>query len=163
MVAPFATVADLQARGLTVADEDVAGQVLADASDILRDEIGWQVYPPADITVPAARDHLGRLIVPGVPRSALTEGTAADGTPTVTYTVGYPQPPAALVRWTCVLAAQMLAEAADDRLGGATPSSEALADYRISYSERQQMGELPIPQRQLERLRSTYGTAVYVA
>ncbi|MGY1773507.1 hypothetical protein [Blastococcus sp. SYSU D00813] len=163
MVAPFATVADLQVRGLTVADEEVAEQLLEDASDVLRDEIGWQVYPTAEITVPAVRDHLGRLVVPGVPRSALTEGTAADGTPTVTYTVGYTQPPSALVRWTCVLAAQMLAELGDGRLGGGTPASEALAEYRITYSERQQMGDLPIPPRQLERLRSTYGQAVYVA
>lgn len=166
MATPFATVADLQARGLTVADEDVAGQLLEDASDILRDEIGWQVYPPVEITVPATRDAFDprrRLIVPGTPQSTITEGTAPDGTLTATYTVGYVQPPKALVRWTCVLAAQMLAELADDRLGGGTPASEALAEYRIAYSERQQLGELPIPPRQLERLRSTYGQAVYVA
>ena len=51
MAQAFATTADLTARGYTVTDQSVATQALQDASDALRDEIGWQVYPPAQATI----------------------------------------------------------------------------------------------------------------
>lgn len=169
MTISFATVGDLAARlkRPVWSDPDERAQVeafLEDASNDLRGEIGWQVYPAESVTVPASYDRAGRLVVAGLPPGALAEVVRNDdGTVSARYEVGYSQPPSELVRWTCVLAAQMLAEFADDEtLGGAKPSSEALADWRISYSERQQMGELPIPDRVLQRLRSAYGTTVYV-
>lgn len=51
MADPFATVADLTARGVTVTDQTMAQTFLQDASDFLRGEIGWQVYPTASVTV----------------------------------------------------------------------------------------------------------------
>ena len=189
MAAPFATASDLALRlkrSVWTDPGEVAQveQFLEDASNDLRDEIGWQVYPPVEVTVDVISDWRGTAILPGSPVASIASvsqygvalpagsyewrggllhlGTRNSGV-SVTYTVGYTAPPATLVRWTCVLAAQYLAAAADDSLGGGTPSSEALADYRISYSERQQLGELPIPRRVLERLRSSYGQAVFSA
>lgn len=181
---PFATASDLAARlGVPLWPSGELERVvwhLEDASDDLRAEIGWQVYPPVAVTVDVEPDSFGRVALVGAPvaevSSVTQDGTlltpdryewsggllrlSAVGTASVTYTVGYATPPADLQKWTCVIAAQSLARAADETLG-ATPSSEALADYRISYSERQQLGELPVPMRVLERLRSIYGQAVY--
>lgn len=186
MATPFATASDLANRLKvplwTGADLAQVNEHLADASNDLRAEIGWQVYPPVAITVSAYPDDSGHLSLPGTPFVSVTSVVDADGVTlavndtysidhgvvhlsfygrvTVTYTVGYAAPPPDLLKWTCVIAAQSLARAADESLG-ATPSSEALADYRISYSEQQQLGDLPVPVRVLERLRSAYGQAVY--
>ena len=189
MAQAFATAADLAVRlkrpVWTDADELAqVEQFLADASDDLRGEIGWQVYPPVAVTVPAYPDLRGLIVLPGGP-SSVTSVVDADGVTVdaddyevhdgvlrlhslgrfaVTYTVGYEAPPTELVKWTCVLTAQYLAASATNHLGGGTPASETLgADYRISYSEQQQLGELPIPLRVLERLRSTYGSGVFAA
>ena len=51
MADPFATVADLTDRGVTVTNEAMANAFLQDASDYLRGEIGWQVYPAAQVTI----------------------------------------------------------------------------------------------------------------
>lgn len=184
MVAAFATKADLVARGWSGAASDQRiDQALADASSFLRGEIGWQVYPPATVTH-TARDWAQVVHLPGAPIRSVTgvvsRGTTLpqsayelDGTVlhlpyggtrmTVTYEVGYETPPEELVAWTCVLAADTLARAADpDDTGGARPASESLADWRVTYSKRQQEGEPAIPQRVLERLRATYGTTAYV-
>ena len=184
MATPFATASDLATRlKVPVWDPPELNQVdqhLEDASNDLRAEIGWQVYPPTPVTVEAWPDNSGLVALPGSPITGITsvtqDGTAlaadryewfggslrvyAAAATVVTYTVGYTQPPPELVKWTCVLAAQSLARAADGDFGG-SPASRALADFRISYSEQQQLGELPIPPRVLERLRSTYGRAVY--
>jgi hypothetical protein len=185
---PFATADDLAVRlnrAVWTDSGELAqvNQFLADASDLLRAEIGWQVYPPVEVAVVAYPDLRGRIHLPGLPRS-VTSVVDADGVTmtvedyelldgvihlhrlgrfTITYTVGHAAPPVELLRWTCVIAAQLLARAADDDLGGGTASSESLADYRISYSEQQQLGELPVPQRVLDRLRSAYGSGVYAA
>lgn len=189
MAEPFATASDLALRLKrdVWTDPDELAQVeqfLEDASNDLRDEIGWQVYPPVEVTVDVVSDWRGIAVLPGAPvasigsvsqndtvissgsyefRGGLLHLGVRNSGVSVTYTVGYAIPPSALIRWTCVLAAQALAAVEEDGAFGATPASRALADYRISYSERQQMGELPIPARVLERLRSTYGQGVYAA
>lgn len=184
MATPFATASDLAIRLKvplwTGVDLEQVESHLDDASNDLRSEIGWQVYPPITVTVDVTPDWLGQVRLSGSPIGSVTSVTRAGsvvspgdyewsggvlslhalGTASVTYTVGYTTPPPDLAKWTCVIAAQSLARAADESLG-ATPSSEALADYRISYSEQQQLGDLPVPVRVLERLRSTYGQAVY--
>lgn len=184
MVAAFATKADLGARGWSgAASDERISQALEDASSFLRGEIGWQVYPPATVSF-SARDWTRSILLPGAPVRSVATVTAGGVTvPSsgyeldggmlhlaghasrvkVTYEVGYEAPPAELVAWTCVLAADDLTRAADpDDNGGARPASESLADWRVTYSRRQQEGEPAIPQRVLDRLRSTYGTTAYV-
>lgn len=184
MANAFATVPDLTDRGLTIADENQAQVFLEDASDLLRGEIGWQVYPQATVTVVAEPDSAGHLYLPGSPIGAITSVADSDATVlpaedyllhngmlhvnitgliTVTYTVGYATPPSDLAAWTCVLAAQMLARAAlaDGGLG-ATPASLAVDDFRVGFSAQQQAGNLGIPERSLERLRASYGQGAFV-
>jgi hypothetical protein len=185
---PFATAGDLAARlGRAIWTDSVELEqvetFLADASDLLRAEIGWQVYPPTEVTLVSYPDRSGRVVLSGSPIGGLVSVTDADdvvvdpdgyvfldgvvhiaalGPLTLTYTVGYEAVPPELVAWTCVVAAQMLARATDGTMILATPSSESLGgDYRVSYSTLQQSGDLPIPERVLQRLRSTYGQAVY--
>lgn len=81
MADPFATTADLTARGLTVADDAVATQLLQDASDYLRDELGWQVYPISTITISELDRHrdAGRredhVFLPGHPIRSIVSVT----------------------------------------------------------------------------------------
>lgn len=166
MTQPFATPADLANRlqrpvWTVPAELAQVEAFLADASEDLRAEIGWQVYPPAEITAPAVYDSRNQLVVHGLPRGAVAVVRNADGTASVRYTVGYAQPPAELVRWTCVLAAEAL-DRADKGIHGAAPATLAVDDFRVGFSRQQQQGELPIPPRVLERLRSTYGSTVFV-
>ncbi len=185
MATSFATASDLATRLKRPVWTDPAelaqvDQFLADASDLLREELGWQVYPQSTVTVVAEPDATGHVHLPGSPIGAVvsvtSEGRSApydlhngllhvygSGLITVTYTVGYALPPAILEAWTCVLAAQMLARAqlGDGGLGG-TPASLAVDDVRANFSAQQQSGELGIPERALHRLRSVYGRTAYV-
>lgn len=185
MATPFATASDLAVRLKrpiwdNFPELDQVEQFLADASDLLRAELGWQVYPPATVTVTAQPDAYGHIPLPGSPVGAVVSVTAdgqavhyhlhngtlhvhAYGLVTVTYTVGYAAPPPDLTAWTCVLAAQMLsrAELGDGGLGG-TPASLAVDDVRANFSALQQSGGLAIPERTLHRLRSVYGRTAYV-
>lgn len=184
MVAPFATATDLVARGWSgSANAQRVEEALKNASTFLRGEIGWQVYPPAEV-VSTSRDWASSVRLAGAPIRQVRGVTAAGvsvvesdyeldgnllhlargaGRVKVTYDVGYDSAPAELVAWTCILAADELARADDpDDTGGARPASESLADWRVTYSRRQQEGELPIPLRVLERLRATYGSTAFV-
>lgn len=80
MAAPFATVADLSARGITFPSEPLATELCREASDFLRDEIGWQVYPVTPITVVHRRGWRAgtEVHLPGVPIRAVTQ-VAVDG------------------------------------------------------------------------------------
>lgn len=197
MADPFATAADLAARGVTVDNEALAGALLADASETLRGEIGWQVYPAAEITFVHRRGWRrdAEVHLPGSPIRGVSQ-VAVDGFVVdparwelvdnvlifgvwrpepywpllrpeasiveITYTVGWDTPPAELVSWTCVLAAQALAQVQERGTLGAAPAAEQVDDYRVQYSAQQQAGELPIPERVLERLRARYGQGVFV-
>ena len=186
MAEPFATVADLVSRGRTVPRELTARaeQALSDASTFLRSEIGWQVYPATTLST-VHRGWSQNVRLPGSPVReitsvasngvawALTDYELVDGEAVlrrpghgsvISFRVGFDSPPDELTAWTCVLAADELSRAEDpDDPGGARPASESLADWRVTYSKRQQEGDLPIPERVLERLRSTYGRTVFVA
>lgn len=73
MAEPFATTADLTARGFTVTDETLAGALLQDASEYLRAELGWQVYPVSTVTIKEFDRHRDRnrfeehIFLPGHP------------------------------------------------------------------------------------------------
>lgn len=80
---------------------------------------------------------------------------------TVTYEVGYATAPDDLKAWTCVIAADQLARASMN-VYGAVPATVGVDDFKIGYSLQQQAGELPVPLRVLQRLRSTYGDTTFV-
>ena len=209
MASAFATPADFAARlgrDLTPAETTQLEQLLADASEDLRGEIGWQVWPPTQVTVtlPALPRHregvrnvqwwqasvhlpgkpIRRVIDVSLPVVDLAAFPDASGFEisepwyqlidgvlwlrwsaehvTVTYEVGYDAPPAELVRWTCVLAAEEKARA-DAGIYGAAPATAGVDDFRVGYSAQQQARELPIPTRVLDRLKATYGSTAYVA
>lgn len=204
MAAPFATRTDLSSRGVTVANTALADAFLADASEFLRAEIGWQVYPAAQATVSYVQGghtckayEMEHVHLPGQPIRSITSVTMVGQTVdpayyelvndvlivgaaywyyvqnvgphwlpvpvVITYQVGYDTPPAELVAWTCVIAAQMLDKSAQNLSLGATPASLAVDDFKVGFSAQQQAGELPIPQRVMDRLRDRYGQTVFVA
>lgn len=80
---------------------------------------------------------------------------------TVTYTVGYAAAPADLTAWTCVIAADSLAKASMN-VYGAVPATIGVDDFKVGYSQRQQDGDLPVPERVLDRLRASYGETAFV-
>lgn len=178
MADSFATVGDLRARGVEVGADSAsvarAEAALADASALLRSEIGWQVYPPAAVSL-VQHGWCGSVSLPGSPVSDVSVQIAGSSVPAeawwldgstlhlrvhgsdvaVTYSVGYEQAPDELVAWTCVIAADGLSR--DPADAGARPAYESLADWRVGYSARQQAGEAPVPDRVMARLRATYG------
>jgi hypothetical protein len=190
-------VADLSARSITFTDPVLAAELCEEASDFLRDEIGWQVYPAAEITIAHRRglDQGHEVHLPGTPIRGISQ-VAIDGVVIdparwelvdnvlifgiwrlepywqlrrpeasiieVTYTVGYDSPPSELMRWTRVLVADALARIADGLPIGATPAALGVDDFKVQFSAQQQAGELPIPQRVLERLRARYGSTAFV-
>lgn len=205
MATPFATTADLTSRGYayTVTDS-VAGAALEDASDSLRDEIGWQVYPVAQASISYLNGQhscrayeMEHVHLPGQPITGITSVTMVGQTVdpsyyelvddvlivgaaywyyvqnvgphwlpvpiVITYQVGYATPPAELVRWTCVIAKQWLDQAEQNLSPGATPAALSVDDFRVQFSAQQQAGDLPVPERVLERLRNRYGQSVFVA
>lgn len=205
MADPFATVADLASRGYTYTVTDaVATAALEDASDALRDEIGWQVYPTAQASIQYLNGshtckayEMEHVHLPGQPLRSITSVTMVGQTVdpsyyelvndvlivgaaywyyvqnvgphwlpvpiVITYEVGYDTPPTELTRWACVIAAQALNQAEQNLSPGATPASLGVDDFKVAFSAQQQAGELPIPQRVLDRLRSRYGQSVFVA
>lgn len=204
MAAAFATTSDLTARGVTVTNPEMAGTFLEDASEFLRGEIGWQVYPPAQATISYLNGRhscnayeMEHVHLPGSPIRAITSVTMVGQTVdpsyyelvndvlivgaaywyyvqnvgphwlpvpiVITYRVGYDTAPPELVSWTCIIAAQMLDKAAQGLSLGATPASLAVDDFKAGFSAQQQSGDMPIPQRVLDRLRDRYGQTVFVA
>jgi len=200
----FATVTDLTDRGVTVANPTMAQAFLDDASEFLRGEIGWQVYPTGQASISSVHGQhtckayeMEHIHLPGSPIRSITSVSMVGQTVdpayyelvedvlivgaaywyyaqnvgphwlpvaiTVTYEVGYDIPPPDLVAWTCIIAAQALDKAAQNLSLGATPATLGVDDFKVGFSAQQQAGELPIPPRVLDRLRSTYGQSVYVA
>jgi hypothetical protein len=204
VASPFATTTDLTDRGVTVSNPTMATAFLEDASEFLRGEIGWQVYPAAQATISYLNGghtckayEMEHVHLPGSPIRGITSVTMVGQTVdpsyyelvddvlivgaaywyyvqnvgphwlpvpvVITYQVGYDTPPAELVSWTCIIAAQMLDKAAQSLSLGATPASLGVDDFKVQFSAQQQSGDMPIPQRVLDRLRDRYGQTVFVA
>lgn len=163
-LAPLATVADLAARGVTVAPDETAtiNTALEVASAAVRDAAG---SPISSVTSTVALEGGAdlRLPLPGRPVTAvsavLVNGTAvtdyklssgalwrargwADGCSpaevTVTYTHGLPVVPADIVDLVCRLAGGVLVELRSGDALGALASrplvSERIGDYSAVYS-----------------------------
>lgn len=181
----FATVADLQARTkvtYTGADIDWVQTLLNDATEHLRDMLGWRVYPQNAVSYTtkvwagvfnllpvqpvASIDSLTVQNV-AVPFDAYDGGfvTHANGIATVTFMAGYPSPPPSLVSWCCVLAAQVIdAVTKLGMLGNGGLSSVSIDDFKLVWSQSAEngLGGYTLPDRVVAQLQASYGTTAYV-
>lgn len=180
----FAEVTDLQTRTRTVyMGDDVqwVESLLDDASAHLRDILGWQVFPAAQITY-TTKVHAGvfnRLpIQPVVSLDSVTipdtyftydqydGGFESDtnGIATVTFTAGYSSPPPSLKSWCIVLAVQVID--AVKKLGMLGPgglSSVAIDDFKMVWTQNGETGGgYVLPAAVIEQLKTSFGTNVYV-
>jgi hypothetical protein len=184
----FATVADLQARTKVTysgADGDWAQTLLNDASEHLRDILGWQVYPAAQVSYttrlqagtfhlfpqqPAALGSVAYRDTSGpTPASPdVFDGgfiPSKSGIATITFTAGFQAPPPSLVSWCCVLAAQVIdAVTKLGMLGNGGLSSVAIDDFKLVWSQSAEngLGGYTLPDRVVQQLRASYGTTAYV-
>jgi hypothetical protein len=180
----FAAVTDLQARLKKVFPEDEQEWVqtlLDDASDHLREILGWQVWPAAVVTVRTkvrCGDHYTLPIQPVMSvDSVLVDGAAVTveqydggiefsdtGIADITFTAGYTEIPRILTKWTCVLAAQVIDVVTKlGMLSNGSLSSVAIDDFKMVWA---QTGESSsgngLPDAVVAQLRESFGTTVYV-
>lgn len=179
----FAAVTDLEARLKKVfpdPEQEWVQTLLDDASDHLRDLLGWQVWPAAAVTV-RTRVKCGDFYqIPIQPvltvGPVLVDGTAvtvtefdggiefADtGIADISFTAGYPVIPRVLTSWTCVLAAQVLdAISKLGLLSGAGLSSVSIDDFKMAWANGAEGSGYVLPDRVVTRLQESYGTSAYV-
>ena len=184
-MAAFATVSDLQTRTkVTYAGADIAWvqSILDDASAHLRDILGWQVFPAAQVsfTTKVWAGIFNRLPIQpvisldlvSIPNTFISYdvydgGFESDtnGIATVTFTAGYATAPPSLVSWCCVLAAQVIDTVTKlGMLGNGGLSSVAIDDFKLVWSQSAEngLGGYMLPDRVISQLRSSYGTTAYV-
>ena len=184
-MAAFATVSDLQTRTrVTYAGADIAWvqSILDDASAHLRDILGWQVFPAAQVTYTTKvwAGIFNRLPIQpvksidsiSIPLTVMTYdaydgGFESDtnGIATVTFTAGYATAPPSLISWCCVLAAQVIdAVSKLGMLGNGGLSSISVDDFKLVWSQSAEngLGGYTLPDRVVAQLRAAYGTTAYV-
>jgi hypothetical protein len=184
-MARFAEVADLQARTKVVyAGADIAWvqTLLDDASAHLRDILGWQVFPAAQVsyTTKVWAGVFNRLPIQpvisldsvSIPDTFMTydvyDGgfeTDTNGIATITFTAGYSSAPQSLLSWCCVLAAQVIdAVTKLGMLGNGGLSSVSIDDFKLVWSQSAEngLGGYTLPDRVVAQLRAAYGTTAYV-
>lgn len=184
-MAAFATVSDLQARTrVTYAGADIAWvqSILDDASAHLRDILGWQVFPAAQVTYTTKvwAGIFNRLPIQpvksidsiSIPLTVMTYDTYdggfesdTNGIATVTFTAGYATSPPSLVSWCCVLAAQVIdAVTKLGMLGNGGLSSVSIDDFKLVWSQSAEngLGGYTLPDRVVQQLQAAYGTTAYV-
>lgn len=176
-MASFATVADLTDRGVTLTvSEDVATQILSDASEHLRSIVGPIAVPEVESTVTL---HIGCgpqwIQIPMRPLASIgsvtLDGVVIDyrrigdsirvvgpGVLAITATHGYATAPQELVSWTCVLASQALSTLDDlGAIGAGEVSSIGIDDYRKSFKQMADRGAFTVPQAAADSLAARYG------
>lgn len=184
---PLATVADLEARGLTVdaSETDIAEQYLEVASAAVREAAGAPISETTS-TITLEGEAGQRLTLPGLPVSevasveldgaAVTDWrlrsqrlwraagwTGCDGPSEVevTYTHGLPTIPADIVDLVCRMAAGALKaqRSEEDGTGLATEviTSERIGDYAVTYGGDGRISEMDLPQYWRERLEARFG------
>lgn len=186
-LAPLATVADLEVRGVTVSpDEEAAvNAFLATASSLIRAAAGSPISETTS-TIVLEGGPGSRLRLPGPPvrsvSAVLVDGQVATGWKlasgalvgaagwqpgpgpsevTVTYTHGLPEVPADIVDMACRLAGQALAAL---RSGDATAraiESERIGDYQAKYADTE-TGTMALSGFQRSRLASRFGGGIGV-
>lgn len=182
-MASLATIADMEARGVTVdaSEESLVNTYLAVASAAIRDAAGSNV---SQITVTVILEGVcdTRLKLPGAPVTAvhavaldevpvfdyrLSNGALwrsagwGDGAVEVTYTYGLPTIPADIVDLTCRLAAQALAAYRNGDPAGRAVESERIGDYSVKYANSE-TGTMTLSNAQRNRLAARFGASVAV-
>ncbi|WP_328920568.1 hypothetical protein OG911_25295 [Streptomyces sp. NBC_00208] len=179
----LATIADLEARGITVAssEESVTNTYLAVASAAIRDAAGSNISQTT-VTVILDGNCEQRLRLPGAPVTAIhavtldevpvldaklsngalvrSAGWAGDDV-SVTYTYGLPAIPADIVDLTCRLAANALAAYRSGDPAARQVVSERIGDYAVTYADTE-TGTLSLADHQRSRLAARFGTSIAV-
>lgn len=179
----FAAVTDLQSRLKKVfpdEEHEWVQTLLDDASDHLRDLLGWQVWPAAVVTYRTKVKCGDFYPLPVQPvmnvGPVLVDGTtvtveefdggiqfANTGIADITFTAGYSAIPRTLTAWTCVLAAQVIdAVSKLGMLSGAGLSSVSIDDFKMAWANGAEGSGYVLPDRVVAMLKETFGTSAYV-
>ncbi|MFJ7948604.1 hypothetical protein ACIQ6K_33940 [Streptomyces sp. NPDC096354] len=179
----LATIADLEARGVTIAasEESVTNTYLAVASAAIRDAAGSNI---SQITATVILDGTceQRLRLPGAPVTAIhavildevpvldyklsngalwrSSGWVGDGA-SVTYTYGLASVPADIVDLTCRLAATALLAFRNGDPAARQVESERIGDYSVSYADTE-TGTMTLTDYQRFRLAARFGASLTV-
>jgi hypothetical protein len=181
-LAPLATVADLEARGVTVGPSETAivGTYLDVASTIVRDAAGCPIGAAVS-TVTLEGVAATRIFLPGQPVTAVSDveidgvavtdyrltngalwrsqgwtGLCEPAAVTLTMTHGLTTVPADIVDLVCRLAAQSLLAF---RSGDPAPrqlTSERIGDYAVTYADTES-GVMSLTPFQRNRLAARFG------
>jgi hypothetical protein len=179
----LATIADLEARGITVApsEESVTTTYLAVASAAIRDAAGSNISQ-STVTVLLDGTCEQRLRLPGAPVTAVhavtldevpvldyrlsngalwrSAGWAGDEV-SVTYTYGLDPVPADIVDLTCRLAANALSAYRNGDPAARQVSSERIGDYSVTYADTE-TGTVTLTDSQRSRLAARFGASLAV-
>ncbi|WP_435107797.1 hypothetical protein [Nocardiopsis synnemataformans] len=189
---PLATIADMEALGVTVATDEtqVVERYLVVASGAVRAAAGCSISQTTD-TVVLAGQREERLPLPGPPITAVdavlldgedaagwrlsrpraslyrTCGWGTDRTEVeVTYTHGLPVVPTDIVDLVCRIATSaLIAYRSEDDGGGLAAGdvrSERIGDYSVAYGDDGLITEMELPDYLRARLRSRFGGGAHV-
>lgn len=180
---PLATVADIEARGVTVdpGDEATLTVFLETASAAIREAAGVPIAPPVESTVTLEGTSSRWLTLPGIPvtdvslvlidgwetnahrlihsRLFRAAGWEGEGIPVqVTMTHGLPASPADIVNLTARLALAGLAAAKTDALAVSNVWQERIGDYFVMYRQDNGGGtEMELSAELRDRLAARFG------
>jgi hypothetical protein len=177
-LAPLATIADLETRGVTVdpSEVDAVNVHFGVASTLVRDAAG---SPISAVTSTVTLEGRGsRLQLPGGPATAVSDvsvdGLAVtdykllsgalvrscgfpDGSEvTVTYTHGFATVPADIVDLVCRLVGQELTAMRSGEVTSRGITSERIGDYSVTYSDAE-TGTMCLSEYQRNRLAARFG------
>lgn len=184
-LAALATVADLEARGVTVAASETAivNVFLDTASAIVRDAAGSPVSETTStVTLPGSRGS--SLVLPGPPVRSVSS-VSLDGTAvtdwklrsgalvraagwqsgsdpsdvTVTYVHGLPAVPVDIVDLVCRMAGQALVKYREnpDAVGSKPVVQERIGDYSVTYAYGPSYSDMELPKYLRARLARRFG------
>ncbi|MGI5347049.1 hypothetical protein ACQEU8_02500 [Streptomyces sp. CA-250714] len=186
-LSPLATVADMEARGVTIspAETAVANTFLATASATVREAAKASISrATSTITLPGTANQY--LPLPSQPVAAVS-GVKLDGEAVsdwqlsygalwrscgwrrcepseveVTYTHGLPEVPADIVDLVCRLAARALVAFREDPAAGGladrTPMQERIGDWSATYGYREYFSETELPEYKRAQLAARFGS-----
>jgi len=185
---PLATVADLEARGVTVAPEEVefVNTSLATASAVIRTAAGAPISETVS-TVTLEGDPGRRLLLPGLPVQSVS-AVAINGTAvtdwvlrsgaliraagwqsgcepsevTVSYVHGLPEVPEDIVDMVCRMAGQSLAAFRGGDALAREISDERIGDYAVKYAGASEAGPLHLTRYQRDSLAARFGNGARV-
>lgn len=168
------------------AESDWITALLGDASTYLRDDVlGQQVYPQTQSTFTAWPDG-GRVDMPQSPLISIdavqrdsedvrytqrdssimihwrgiqrVRDDVREPSVDITFTYGFVEPPASLVRWTCVLVSQVLIPLEQQlglTVGGL--SSIAIDDFKAAFADAGDNTGITLSDRNIALLREQFG------